>query len=154
MTQLLLALLLSLPAAAQAPVDACRTGRILEARPLRLSILPTNGSAPVELLLRFAGCRTVEYEPLLGSPILPSAARTYRAAGIAWEIDLYTEDGEDTTELYVFYAVPGSKDLGPVGFFKPVKTAAVAAGRVDWGKQKLVNFTPPKFEFEARVVTQ
>ena len=71
---------LFLSTGAQAGVDACRTGKALE-KSIRLSIIPTNGSAPIELLMRFQDCRTVTTEPLFGDEIPPSASRRYRADG-------------------------------------------------------------------------
>ncbi|TBR23606.1 hypothetical protein EPO15_05570 [bacterium] len=147
----LLAGLLGAPALASA--NPCASNRALE-KPLRLSILPTNGSAPIELLLRYVGCRTTDYEPLMGTPTPPTATRTYRADGIAWEADLATPQGEDWTDLYLFYVVPGVRDLMPVTLLKEQPTAAVFAGRVDWGTNRLINQDGPKFDFQARVVTQ
>lgn len=144
----------SAPAAAQNAVDACRTGRVLENRPVRLSILPTNGSAPIELLLRYAGCRTVSVEPLLWTPVPPTAARVYRADGIAWQVYFLTEDGKDSSEFFIFYTPPGTEERTPVAYLMEKRTAAIAAGKVDWGTAHFINFDAPKFDFSARVVTQ
>jgi hypothetical protein len=154
MTHILLAFLLAAPASAKPTVDACRTGRVLDNRPLRVSIMPTDGSASIDLLLRYSGCRTTEYEPIFGSHTPPTAVRNYRAAGVAWEVDLYSEDGGEWTEIFLYYIVPGSTDDQPLNFFEERQTAAVARGPVDWGKSRLKNTTPPKFDFEARLVTR
>lgn len=150
----LVLLALAAPAGAQNTVDACRTGRVLENRPVRLSILPTNGSAPIELLLRYRGCRTADSEPLERIWTPPTAVRTYRADGIAWEVDFYTEDGKDSTDFYIYYNAPRTKDRYPVAHFNRGRTQAIAAGRVDWGIGLFMNFSPPEFDFKARVVTQ
>lgn len=144
----------SAPAGAQNAVDACRTGRVLENRPVRLSILPTNGSAPIELLLRYAGCQTSEVEPVMGLPTPPTAVRAYRADGIAWEAYFATVDGESLTELYIFYYTGKKNDPAPVAFFRPAPTDAIVRGRVDWGTGPFIRFDPPAFDFKARVVTQ
>lgn len=140
-------------AAAPAAVDACRTGRALE-KPVRLSILPTNGSAPIELLLRYTGCFTADFEPLFGDPVPPTAVRRYRADGIAWAVELSTEDGADMTEFYIYYVRPGDTKAYPVAYLKGAKTADIAGGRMDWGTNHFMNFSPPEFNFQARVVTQ
>lgn len=152
MTLLLLAGAL-MAAPAHAAVDACRSGRALE-KPVRLSILPTNGSAPIELLLRYTGCFTTRIEPLFGVDVPPTAVRRYRADGIAWAVEFNTEDGSDVTELYVYYVVPSDNDPYPVAYLTQAKTAAIAGGRVDWGTQRFMNVVAPKFDFSARVVTQ
>lgn len=154
MTPLLLAVLLAVPSAAQAVPDACRTGRALENRPVRLSILPTNGSAPIELLLSFAGCRTETVEPLLLTDTPPTAVRAYLADGIAWQVYFSTEDGGGSTEAYIFYTPPGSRLRYPVAHLKQRPTAAVASGRVDWGTVRFLSFDAPQFDFSAQVVTQ
>lgn len=151
-TRLALAALF-LGVSAHAGVDACRTGKVLE-KSFRLSIVPTNGSAPIELLMRFLDCRTVTTEPLFGDEVPPSASRRYRADGVAWAVELTTEDGTDTTELFVYYITPTPKVLTPVAFLKSSKTADIAGRRMDWGVSDYINFFPPKFNFSARTVTQ
>lgn len=138
----------------QAGVDACRTGKALEGKSFRLSILPTGGGAPIELLLRYTGCFTTYEEPLLGNDIPATAVRRYRADGVAWAMELTTEDGKDETEFYIYYITPAANILSPVAYLKSAKTATVAGGRIDWGKDRFMNFNAPKFDFEARVVTQ
>lgn len=138
----------------QAGVDACRTGKALEKRPLRLTLAPTNGSAPIEVLLRYSGCFTTDIEPLLGTPVPPTAVRRYRADGVAWAMELMTEDGGDTTEFFIYYLKAGADEQYPIAYLKAAKTAAIATGKVDWGMEHFVNYHPPKFDFSANVVTQ
>lgn len=149
-----LALLLALAAPAAAQTDACRTaGTRLDGRAFRLTIVPSDGSPEIKLLLRYEGCRTVDIEPMLGGPTAPTARRTYGAAGTSWWMALHTEVGADESELYVYYAAPGETRPYPVAFFHPAPTFLVQAEIVDWGTTTFMNETP-RFKFSARAYTQ
>lgn len=153
MTKLLVILLsLAAPAAAQPAADACRaTGTALE-RSFRLTLTPADGSAPIEVLLYYAGCRTVDYDAL-GDPSPVLASRQYRAPGVGWEMTLQSQLMKDETDIYLYYPAPGERRPFPVSPPKTAPTSLIGAKPVDWGLMHLSN-DEPKFSFRARVLTR
>lgn len=117
---------------AQANVDACRTGRELEGRPVRLVIEPL-GQAAISATLRFTRCESApnEFDK-------PSALRRFRDDATGWGLDMETEAGSDTTYVTLMYGRSDANAtywwsagyLGP----KPTKDVAEATVRFDMRK--------------------